>query len=312
MLLLITAAGASSGAFAGSALAAAPSSPQNLKPIALVGFKPEGTLNPSADVLAVVYIPLRNQGLLYSLAKEVSTPGSSLYRKFMSASQAESLFMPSQAQLSAVISQLKSDGLTVIQSLGTSMLLVGGQASKFSSLGLKFEVYDNGSVSYYTAEGESSIQGAQIYASNVTSVLFARPSTLVSGPQIAAMRRLAESENQTFSIEGYSAAKLAKAYNATALYARGINGSGENIGILDFYGDPYIAQQLAYFDGEFGIAAPPSLSIAPIGPYDPNLGISTGWAGEISLDVEASHAMAPGASITLFVANGALPLAYLI
>jgi len=311
-LLLITAAGASSGVLAGSALAAAPSSPQSLKPIVLAGFKPEGTLNPSADVLAVVYIPLRNQGLLYSLAKEVSTPGSPLYRKFMSASQAEGLFMPSQAQLSAVISQLKSDGLTVIQSIGTSMVLVGGQASKFSSLGLKFEVYDNGSVSYYTAEGESSIQGAQIYSSNVTSVLFARPSTLVSGPQIAAMRRLAESENQTFSIEGYSAAKLAKAYNATALYARGINGSGENIGILDFYGDPYIAQQLAYFDGEFGITAPPSFSIAPIGPYDPNLGISTGWAGEISLDVEASHAMAPGASITLFAANGALPLAYLI
>lgn len=59
---------------------------------------------------------------------------------------------------------------------------------------------------------------------------------------------------------------------------------------------------------EFGIRAPPNFTVVPIGPYDPNIGILTGWADEISGDVELSHAMAPGANITLYVANGALPL----
>ncbi|MDP7982530.1 MAG: S8 family serine peptidase, partial [Conexivisphaerales archaeon] len=50
----------------------------------------------------------------------------------------------------------------------------------------------------------------------------------------------------------------------------------------------------------------------PIGPYDPSIGIMEGWAGEISGDVELAHAMAPGANLTLYVANGALPLGSII
>ncbi|HKT21635.1 MAG TPA: S53 family peptidase, partial [Nitrososphaerales archaeon] len=62
------------------------------------------------------------------------------------------------------------------------------------------------------------------------------------------------------------------------------------------------------YDQVFGYPAPPSFKVSPIGPYNPNLGTPLNWAGEIDLDVQVSHAMAPGANIILYAANGELPL----
>ena len=66
-------------------------------------------------------------------------------------------------------------------------------------------------------------------------------------------------------------------------------GAGETIAIVDAYNDPNIAADLAAFDSEFGLSAPPSLTVD-------NLGATTtdaGWSLETSLDVEWAHAIAP-------------------
>jgi len=60
------------------------------------------------------------------------------------------------------------------------------------------------------------------------------------------------------------------------------------------------------------ITNPPFLKIVPIGAYNPNDGISTGWAMEISLDVEYAHIIAPDAGIVLYVANPNVPLPAII
>jgi hypothetical protein len=73
------------------------------------------------------------------------------------------------------------------------------------------------------------------------------------------------------------------------------NGAGETIAIVDAYKDPNIASDLAAFDKEYGLQAPPSFIVD-------NLGATTtdaGWALETSLDVEWAHAIAPGANIIL-------------
>ncbi|HYR03948.1 MAG TPA: Ig-like domain-containing protein, partial [Nitrososphaerales archaeon] len=90
--------------------------------------------------------------------------------------------------------------------------------------------------------------------------------------------------------------------------SHGIDGKGYTVGLLDFYGYTQVAQDLAAYDKTYGFPAPPNFSVSPIGPYNPNLGTPFGWDGEIDLDVQVSHAMAPGANIILYAANGALPL----
>jgi subtilase family serine protease len=104
----------------------------------------------------------------------------------------------------------------------------------------------------------------------------------------------------------YEPSQLQDAYNLDPLFARGIDGRGETIVIVDAFGSPTIKSDLATFDSAFGLAAPPSFQvIQPVGPVpsctaDP-FGASDcyGWGTETSLDVEWAHVMAPDANIVL-------------
>lgn len=97
------------------------------------------------------------------------------------------------------------------------------------------------------------------------------------------------------------------AYNYS--YQQGkFDGSGQTIVIVDAYGSPTIAADLAHFDSKTvaNLPAPPSFSIVyPGGKPTVNLGNATqlGWAEEATLDVEWAHAAAPGAKIVLVIAN---------
>jgi subtilase family serine protease len=93
------------------------------------------------------------------------------------------------------------------------------------------------------------------------------------------------------------------AYNEQPLFKRGITGRGQTIVIVDSFGSPTIQSDLATFDAQFNLPAPPSFKIiqpaGPVPPFDPNNAAQVGWAGETTLDVQWAHSMAPGANILL-------------
>jgi len=101
----------------------------------------------------------------------------------------------------------------------------------------------------------------------------------------------------------YNPAQFQQAYDLNPLYHAGLDGAGKTIVIVDSFGSPTIQQDLATFDSDNGLPAPPSFKIIqPAGQvpaYDPTNGTMGGWAIETSLDVEYSHAIAPGANILL-------------
>ena len=109
------------------------------------------------------------------------------------------------------------------------------------------------------------------------------------------------------SVQGYSPSQIRHAYGfdqvsfgASALPA---DGRGQTIAIVDAYNDPNISGDLSVFDNQFGLGAPASLRVV-----DQNGGgelptTDSGWAGEIALDVEWAHAVAPQANILLVEAN---------
>ena len=51
------------------------------------------------------------------------------------------------------------------------------------------------------------------------------------------------------------------AYNLPPLYSRGVTGKGETIVIVDSFGSPTISRDLAVFDKQFNLPAPPSLKV---------------------------------------------------
>jgi subtilase family serine protease len=107
---------------------------------------------------------------------------------------------------------------------------------------------------------------------------------------------------QHFKIACYQAGQIERAYGLPDLYRQGVTGAGQTIVIVDSYGSPTVAHDLAVFDKAEHLPAPPRLRvIQPAGrvaPYRANDN-REGWAGETELDVEYAHAIAPGASIVL-------------
>jgi subtilase family serine protease len=121
---------------------------------------------------------------------------------------------------------------------------------------------------------------------------------------------------------------MQNSYNLPALYASGDKGQGATIAIIDSFGNPNMASDLANFDTQFGlphmcgepgqacgagiptfqhvywngtteVKAPPSGSNGT-GQQDRNA-----WALETSLDVEWAHAIAPEANILNVTTNPA-------
>jgi subtilase family serine protease len=107
---------------------------------------------------------------------------------------------------------------------------------------------------------------------------------------------------QRYHIACYLPAQIQHAYNLPRLYRQGVTGRGQTIIIVDSFGSPTVARDLASFDRGARLPAPPSLKvIQPAGrvpAYQPTAN-REGWAGETDLDVEYAHAIAPGARILL-------------
>ncbi len=140
-------------------------------------------------------------------------------------------------------------------------------------------------------------------ATSVTAAVGVQPASMRSE---LASRTQPPTEAQcvaAFTVPCYDPAQIQTAYNEQPLFSRGITGKGQTIVIVDSYGSPTIQSDLATFDAQTGLPAPPSFKIIqPAGavpPYDPTNSLMASWAGETTLDVEWSHTIAPGANILL-------------
>jgi subtilase family serine protease len=103
----------------------------------------------------------------------------------------------------------------------------------------------------------------------------------------------------------YGPTQIRAAYGVDKLAAHGLNGKGRTIVIVDAFQSPTIQHDLTTFDTVFGLPDPEFQIVAPDGltPFDPADGNQVGWAGEITLDVEWAHAVAPAAKIVLVLAK---------
>jgi subtilase family serine protease len=101
----------------------------------------------------------------------------------------------------------------------------------------------------------------------------------------------------------YGPDQLRQAYGVQTLLNTGHDGTGRTIVIIDAYGSATLDTDVANFDAAWSLPAANYQVIAPFGvdPTDPDN--ADGWAGEVSLDVEWAHAIAPGANIDLVVAK---------
>jgi subtilase family serine protease len=105
---------------------------------------------------------------------------------------------------------------------------------------------------------------------------------------------------------GFTAAQLQAHYGLTDAYAKGWDGKGQKVVLLEAYGYDTIKDDANLFSGIMGL---PQLNsnnfvlLYPEGkPLNPIAGIELGWDTETALDVQWAHAMAPGAKIVVVAA----------
>jgi subtilase family serine protease len=106
----------------------------------------------------------------------------------------------------------------------------------------------------------------------------------------------------SWNVNCYNPQQLEQAYNLNGLYSKHITGKGTTIVLIDAYGSPTIDDDLAEFDGQEGLPNPSFRVIQPVGKvgaFDMDNGDMLSWANESTIDVDYSHAIAPGANIVL-------------
>ncbi|HTX79912.1 MAG TPA: S53 family peptidase [Longilinea sp.] len=106
----------------------------------------------------------------------------------------------------------------------------------------------------------------------------------------------------------YDPYQMRVAYGVDSFIAAGKDGTGKTIVIVDAFQNPNLVSQVATYNTYYGLpqfnagpGTPTFTQVAPDGltPFVVGDGNMTGWAEEISLDVEWAHAIAPGANIVL-------------
>jgi subtilase family serine protease len=109
-------------------------------------------------------------------------------------------------------------------------------------------------------------------------------------------------------VPDYTPAQLQQIYGLTDAYKQGLNGKGQTIVLLEAYGYPTIEQDANAFSKLAGLPQLDSSNfqiVYPEGqPVSSQAGVLTGWDGEIALDVQWAHSIAPGAKIVVVAAAG--------
>jgi hypothetical protein len=115
---------------------------------------------------------------------------------------------------------------------------------------------------------------------------------------------------------GRTPAQIRKSYGVDSVDFNGVvgDGSGQTIALIDAYDNPsmvsssnsnFVNSDLHRFDVQFGLPDPPSFIKVNQSGSTNYPAFDAGWAGEIALDVEWAHAIAPGANILLVEASSA-------
>jgi subtilase family serine protease len=130
---------------------------------------------------------------------------------------------------------------------------------------------------------------APIYGPQLPEHHIAAPSVLGggSGPQ-----------------NSFTPLEVRAAYGVDKLLASGVSGAGQTIAIIGGGDNTDVEGSLASFDTAYGIPPPPSFTKINGDGSSTLPATNSSWNEEENLDVEMSHAMAPGANIVLFEDGG--------
>jgi subtilase family serine protease len=284
-------------------------------------------------------LKMRNADKAESTLKSVSDPDSANYGNWLTDAQFNAQFAPAASDVSAVQSWLKSQGFSVGQTLPSGMYVeasgsaaqvektFGTSVKNYSFKGVK--VHANTSQLTLPADTPTAVvnavagtmgidQGASIHTTGDTlpgppkgAKYGVQPCSDYYGQKVATDKPPAYGQHQPYAVCGYTPQQYQSAYGESGLLRAGIDGQGTTVAITDAFAAPTIYQDAQKYNQvhDQPLFKPGQFSQITPGPNDyDNIDLCQGnsWYGEETLDVEAVHAMAPGAKVVYVGASNCL------
>jgi subtilase family serine protease len=302
------------------------STPDWATPNAQVGSVPD-----SVQHTFWVYLSMRNSKALDAAIAAATNPASAGYGQYLTPDQFRARYAPTDADVAAVRAYLKQSGFTVSGDRPDNNRWVkasGTTAQVEQAFKTQLRTYQHRGKTLQAPNGDLSI--ARSISSRIAGIAGLDGSDRLMKPDIADAPPAPAFVNappcstywgektatgdmspdgqtippafdsaQPYAPCGYTPNQLQGAYGTKAAVAGGLDGGGQTVAIVDAFASPTIAQdanQYATTHGQPPVdlrqVLPTDVSNDPdeIENCDPQ-----GWYGEESLDVEAVHAMAPGA-----------------
>lgn len=330
---LAAAATLTAGALTAPAASASPSSTAvpNTKPGWLARAQHLGRAGATSGVDARVYLqPRGGLAALQAQVAAVSTPGNPQYHQFLSASAYQAQYAPTDAAVNGIERWLRSAGMQVTGvgphnayvsvagtvahaqgAFGTAIGRYRHDGQTVQAPGSAVTVPDAVAPNVLTVTGlDTTVHTAATAAAPAlpppSGFRNAHPCSLSYGQ----LKAKYQADYQTklpkfggtylpYAVCGYTGPQLRAAYeNNTTL-----DGTGATVAIVDAYASPNIASDASTYAANHGDAAyaPGQLTQHVARPFKHSKACGgSGWWSEETLDVEAVHAMAPGANIRYY------------
>ena len=286
-----------------------------------------------------VLLGMRDQAGAMDTLKAISDPASSSYGKWLTNAEFDARYAPAKSSVTAVQDWLRSEGFQVTKTLPSGMYVEasGSVAQVESTFATSVHNYsylgkdvhandsqlslpadtpaavtsaisgvigvDQGTALKHTADTEPGPPPGARYGVQPCSAYYAQ--------KVATDKPTAYGKHQPYAVCGYGPQQFQGAYGESALLKAGINGRGTTVAITDAYAAPTIYadaqkynlvhRQPLFKPGQFSQIVPGANDFT-----DEDLCGPQGWYGEETLDVEAVHAMAPGAKVVFVGATNCL------
>ncbi|HEV2377307.1 MAG TPA: S53 family peptidase [Streptosporangiaceae bacterium] len=260
----------------------------------------------------------------------VSAPGAARYGHWLSNKEFDGAYGPAKPTVAAVQGWLRSQGFRVTTTLPSGLYIeAAGSVAQvdraFSTTVRNYSwrgklVRANATALTLAASTPAVVRGA------VAGVLgidqgsgLKRPADTEPGPppgarfgvqpcsayygqQMATTKPEAYGKHWPYAICGYTPSQYQSAYGETPLLDKGVNGHGVTVAITDAYAAPTIIGDAQHYSKVHGQPqfTPGQFAQSTPGPNGFDMVSqcgAQGWYGEETLDVEAVHAMAPGAKV---------------
>ena len=277
-----------------------------------------------------VLLGMRDQAGAMATLKAISDPSSSSYGQWLTNAQFDARYAPAKSSVTAVQDWLRSEGFEVTKTLPSGMYVEasGSVAKVESAFGTSVHNYsylgkdvhannsqlslpsgtpaavtgaisgvigiDQGTALKHTADTEPGPPPGARFGVQPCSAYYAQ--------KVATDKPVAYGKHQPYAVCGYTPSQLQSAYGESSLIKQGIDGRGYTVAITDAYAAPTIlndAQKYNQVHGQPLFKAGQFSQIIPEADGFDNTDLcgAQGWYGEETLDVEAVHAMAPGANV---------------